>query len=423
MRTLLTHRRRSGFALIITLTLLALLVLAVVALSALTKVNFQIASSSLQQTQARQNALLGLGMGLSDLQRHAGDDARITGMAGIAGILAGPSSTTRYWCGVWKNDGTFIKWLTSGAISSIDAGANPIELISTGSVGVAGSTSANVEKEHVIAGRLPIVVSETASSPGVPATMGSYAYLVIDEGTKIGAFAPPDQLALPGVSPVISPGMLNNQLKLKTVLSSFSGKLPTVISYDQLSLLPTPPAASQLTSSVLQDCFHYVTLTPRMVSEDSYRTGTININTASTLVWRCLLDTYNSMPGVPQVVAVTTKGNTIGNGFAATTAGKTANSPFTTVADFGVYLTTVFPMNGSPTGPEIMNSIGPLLTVRSDTFRIRAYGEAFNPADTTKVEATAYCEAIVQRTPDPAPNGLGRRFVITYFRWLGPNDI
>lgn len=45
------------------------------------------------------------------------------------------------------------------------------------------------------------------------------------------------------------------------------------------------------------------------------------------------------------------------------------------------------------------------------------------PSKAAGVEAAAYCEAIVQRTPDPAPNGLGRKFVVTYFRWLGANDL
>ena len=69
----------------------------------------------------------------------------------------------------------------------------------------------------------------------------------------------------------------------------------------------------------------------------------------------------------------------------------------------------------------------PLLAVRSDTFRIRAYGDAMNPADVGVAGATpesvAYCEAIVQRTNDPGPSGIGKKFVITYFRWLGPDDI
>ena len=62
------------------------------------------------------------------------------------------------------------------------------------------------------------------------------------------------------------------------------------------------------------------------------------------------------------------------------------------------------------------------LAVRSDTFRIRAYGDAVNPSDPTKVESTAWCEAIVQRIKDDPASPRGR-FVITYFRWLSPDDI
>lgn len=74
-----------------------------------------------------------------------------------------------------------------------------------------------------------------------------------------------------------------------------------------------------------------------------------------------------------------------------------------------------------------MNVVRPMLAVRSDTFRIRAYGDAMNPADASDSNATpesvAYCEAIVQRTNEPDPGGNGKKFVITYFRWLGPDDI
>ena len=139
------------------------------------------------------------------------------------------------------------------------------------------------------------------------------------------------------------------------------------------------------------------------------------------------LDTYNAVPGVTPVASVTSRGNSLGNNFASTTAGKPANSPFTSTVGFATYLATIFPLSGSPSFTQIMTAIGPMLTVRSDTFRVRAYGEALNPVPEPgqtvgKVEATAYCEAVVQRTPQTMP-GFGRRFVITYFRWLGPDDI
>jgi hypothetical protein len=289
-------------------------------------------------------------------------------------------------------------------------------LIEQGTVGAASSTSANVEKQHVIAGKIPITVPDSPGSPGVPAKVGSYAYLVTDEGIKLGAYAPPGQRAVPATAPAIGSSMLTNQLRLKTALETNAAVLPAMLSYEQLGLL------SPVTPSVLQDCFHYVTLTPRMVAGPQYRTGVININTTSTLVWRSLLDTYNTMPAVSPVLNVTNRGNLIGANFAGTSSGKMANAPFTSTLGFATYLATIFPATSSPDFTQILTALGPMLTVRSDTFRIRAYGEALNPADPARIEASAFCEAIVQRTPDPLP-GFGRRFVITYFRWLGPEDI
>ena len=94
-----TQAKQRGFALIITLTLLALLALTVFALSALNRVSAQIATIAVYQMQARQNALLGLNLGLGELQQQAGDDARLTGMAGLTGISALAGNSTRHWCG------------------------------------------------------------------------------------------------------------------------------------------------------------------------------------------------------------------------------------------------------------------------------------------------------------------------------------
>lgn len=92
---------------------------------------------------------------------------------------------------------------------------------------------------------------------------------------------------------------------------------------------------------------------------------------------------------------------------------------------------------GFLTQADLLNSIGPALTVRSDTFVIRAYGDVQNPATST-IEGKAWCEAVVQRFPDyidssvnpctaPQPNSpseiLGRRFKIISLRWLGLSDI
>ncbi len=73
----------------------------------------------------------------------------------------------------------------------------------------------------------------------------------------------------------------------------------------------------------------------------------------------------------------------------------------------------------------ILERLGPHLFVRSDTFTIRAYGETINPV-TSRVEGRAWCEAVVQRSPEPY-SGLSsdtrRRFQIIAFRWLTPEEL
>jgi len=72
----------------------------------------------------------------------------------------------------------------------------------------------------------------------------------------------------------------------------------------------------------------------------------------------------------------------------------------------------------------ILNLIGPYLSVRSDTFLIRAYGDAVNPSDPDDLWARAYCEAIVQRThQEHGEEAYGRRFELIAFRWLSPSEI
>ena len=94
------------------------------------------------------------------------------------------------------------------------------------------------------------------------------------------------------------------------------------------------------------------------------------------------------------------------------------------------------------TQASVLNTLAPILSVRSDTFTIRVAAEALNPAlavdDPERVRARAWCEAVVQRYPEfvdaaeaadtwpvlVAENAaLGRRFRIVSFRWLGPDDL
>lgn len=91
---------------------------------------------------------------------------------------------------------------------------------------------------------------------------------------------------------------------------------------------------------------------------------------------------------------------------------------------------------------DILQVIGPVLSARSDTFRIRTYGEV--APSNGQAPARAWCEAIVTRsiepvenddTFDPAmddasfervvrpPTEFGRRFKVVAFRWLNEDEL
>ncbi len=86
---------------------------------------------------------------------------------------------------------------------------------------------------------------------------------------------------------------------------------------------------------------------------------------------------------------------------------------------------------------DILRPIAPILTVRDDTFTIRAYGNSLDK--NRKVVAQAWCEATVKRTreftdqydaadlitppTDPINITFGRRYEIISFRWLKPDEV
>ena len=97
---------------------------------------------------------------------------------------------------------------------------------------------------------------------------------------------------------------------------------------------------------------------------------------------------------------------------------------------------------GSITQANVLLALAPRLTARSDTFRVRGYGEVRDADD--NIIARAICEAVVQRLPeyvdtetDPNNNEpwdegdilndtnkiYGRRFEIQNFRWLDESEV
>ncbi|MES2439060.1 MAG: hypothetical protein V4584_08330 [Verrucomicrobiota bacterium] len=90
------------------------------------------------------------------------------------------------------------------------------------------------------------------------------------------------------------------------------------------------------------------------------------------------------------------------------------------------------------TQADVLGPIASVITVRSDTFRIRGYGEVKNSSGAVIARAT--CEAVVQRLPEwidpadkpgvkpanltsPANQAFGRRFEVVSFRMLSTNEL
>jgi len=402
-----------GFALVLTLVLLSLLVLLILAMTALVRLESRQVSVAVPHAQARQNALLALRVALAELQRHAGPDDRVTGMAGITGIPPGAGQPARHWCGVWRTDGTFVAWLASGAegeaIPSL-TGPDSVALLSTGTLGADGT-----DKEHVRVRKVPI---EETDPQGERRVTGYFAYWIGDEGVKLSV----GDAGYPLIEPTVRPAV-------DEIITGFplgSPRLASVLTYEQLAFVPTPA----LTPGPLQANRHSLTVAHLGLTETptgpQLRAGALNINTTNARVWRTVAATYNRLrPDAPLGITPTTFANRMRDGFsAAASPGKAAGGPFQTPEAFAESELLAAALKGADVKPQAFtDALGRLFTTRADTFCLRAYGEATQVVPITNQPlGVAMAEAWVQRRPDPMP-GQGWRFSVTRLRWLGAGDL
>lgn len=114
-----SNSSKSGFALVIALSLMAFILLLLLSITALTQVETRSAVTAQSQTQAQMNALLGLQQALGELQATAGHDQRVTA---TGSLWENPEPGTEHYVGVWSSedrdddgepDGTFQRWLVS----------------------------------------------------------------------------------------------------------------------------------------------------------------------------------------------------------------------------------------------------------------------------------------------------------------------
>ena len=185
------RNRRRGFALLITITLVAFLVLVLVSLATLTRVETQVAGNSQTADKARANALFALQVALGELQRSAGPDQRVTARADLG---TGASVGQPWLTGVWDaSAGTLdpaapLTWLISGNGEADPLAVTPDTFDPTveptaDEVLLLGNASVADPAERIKAGLQDLTADDVPGFTGAQ-TVGRYAYWVGDEGVK-----------------------------------------------------------------------------------------------------------------------------------------------------------------------------------------------------------------------------------------------
>jgi hypothetical protein len=294
-----------GFALLITITLLAFLVLLLVSLASLTRVETQVANNSKSLSLARQNALFSLNLSLGQLQKYAGPDGRLTARADITS--AGPAMQP-YLTGVWdraNSTGTPNAWLVSGDpsiptdVADVLDPATGAGLYADGAspwVFLVGDASVAGNAQRV---RVATRAINTAAGtiPGLAAggAVGRYAWWIGDEGVK-ASVSLADPLLLPGAIAYNSGGATGddwsddvkrarlNQLQpvrplLERVFGTLApdaagtaGQLGKVSKLSQLVLVTGGPDMA-----TLKNAFHAVTPLAEAVLVDHYDAADIRL--------------------------------------------------------------------------------------------------------------------------------------------------
>lgn len=176
------HRRRpqknerQGFALIVSLVLMALIVLLVASIGTVGRVQARLAETRQAQALARHQALYGLGLAIGQLQETAGHDQRVTARAEILGdgVAANP-----FWTGVWDYTGggePTTRWLVTEDHRTPEVLPEPIEALEedTFETLVGSGTVSSADQEVVV----PFIEFKESSMTS------RVAWWTADEGVK-----------------------------------------------------------------------------------------------------------------------------------------------------------------------------------------------------------------------------------------------
>lgn len=179
------HKRQSGFALVVALSLMAFVLMLILSMSLLVQVETTNASRSLDQLRAKEAARLALMMAIGELQKHAGPDQRVTARAEILGD-SNVLPETKLWTGVWDTtDPTASpKWLVSGEepLPTTPLNDDNSIILDIFEPDATGNLPPTVARQT----RAPKVLIESERSPS------EFSYWISDEGLK-ASIALPDR--------------------------------------------------------------------------------------------------------------------------------------------------------------------------------------------------------------------------------------
>jgi Tfp pilus assembly protein PilX len=233
--------KREGFALIVTVSIMAFVVLILLVMASLVSVETKVADNNKSFLMARQNALVGLNKAIGQLQETAGKDQRVTAKADI---LATTHVDKKNLTGVWDStDGSHLAWLVSGSapdVTTVNGAVDVITVVGSGSsdTGVAGNEIV-VETEAI----------DATYFPGLSGTqtIGHYGYWVGDEGVKAKAslgssldtYLPssPVRRVLAQRVGVESIGLVSGNSEFLSYTSETDEKLKKLLTIDQMPLL------------------------------------------------------------------------------------------------------------------------------------------------------------------------------------------
>lgn len=278
-RPIKQRRPPRGFALVLTVTLIAFLAVLLTGFGLLARVEQMVASHGADQAAARQNARMAFAIALGELQRHLGPDQRATATAN-AGLS--PSGTAFY-TGVWDTGAPGsapTTWLVSGGASNPAAVPS---LVAGESVVLVGPSIADGAAEVVV----PMVEVRSSHLAPPSSTVGHLAWWVGDEGVKASVLAAPEAGAAhapPFDSPEIrrlgrrqlgvgaGPADSSGRLFFEPLERREAGNPSRVLEFNQLASLPSKDG-NELGADRLRRYFHAWTLNHRGVLTDPKRGG------------------------------------------------------------------------------------------------------------------------------------------------------